>query len=195
MILRSFKQRGSRGNPSIHKIKPNFGVDSMGFSLPELMITVAISTIVLSIVIPETGRAYNRDRLNEAALLLRGWLGEIATKPDTLGQSCTVTISTGTIATGGQIASVLPTTCSSSPTLRLPGISNSSFSVGATQASWSFTPRNAINSANNIEINLSLSNLTALRCVRVGAITGLLRLGRNDTTSNVSSSCTTWSSI
>jgi hypothetical protein len=31
--------------------------------------------------------------------------------------------------------------------------------------------------------------------VRVGAISGLLRLGRNDTTSNVSSSCTSWSSI
>jgi|694.fasta_scaffold50390_4 type II secretory pathway pseudopilin PulG len=197
MTLQSLKQTVKRSRWPTSKIKSALGFDLLGFALSELMITAAVIGIVLGIAIPETGRAYNRDQLNEAALLLRGWLSEIARRPDTLGQACTVTISTGTIATGGQIASVSPSTCSNTPILRLPGISNRSYSVGTTQTSWSFTPRYAISSASNIEIKLSLSSSTlpALRCVRVGAISGLLRLGRNDTTSNVSSSCTTWSSI
>ena len=195
MIPKSLHRTAGKRTESNYNANQSSGLDYRGYALSELMIVVAVIGIILGITIPETGRAYNRDKLNEAALLLRGWLGEVARKPDTIGQSCTVTIPTGTIATGGQIASVSPATCSSSPILRLPGITNLSFNVGATPNSWSFTPRNAISSATNIDIKLSLSTLTALRCVRVGAISGLLRLGRNDTTSNVSSSCTSWSSI
>lgn len=195
MILQSLRLKANQGTWPACSMNSALGFKPKGFTLPELMITVAIIGTIFGIIIRETGSAHNRYKLNESAFLLRGWLGEIARKPDTLGQSCTVTISTGTIATGGQIASVSPSTCSNTPTLRLPGISNLSFSVGATQTSWSFTPRNAISSANDVQIKLSLSTLTALRCVRVSAISGLLRLGRNDTTSNVSSTCTTWSFI
>jgi prepilin-type N-terminal cleavage/methylation domain-containing protein len=192
-----------------HALKPldNFGSNgrqymsdassdgAKGFTMIELMVTVAILGIVMGIMITESGRAYNRDKLNEASLQLSSWLGEIANEPDTLGQSCTVTVTTGTIASGGQIASVTPTACSSTPTLRLPGLSNLSFTVGATQTSWSFTRRNAVDATSNIDIKLSLSNFTALRCVRVFAISGLLRLGRDNTTSNVSSTCSNWSTI
>lgn len=169
---------------------------STGFTLVELMVTVAVVGILSSVVIAESGRAYNRDKLNEASLLLRGWLLEISNKPDTIGQSCTITISTGTITTGSQVASVSPAACSGSPTLLLPGtFTGLTFNVGATQTTWSFTRRNAIDSANDVIIRLSLNGFTALRCVRVQAISGLLRLGRNNAPLNASSTCDIWNSI
>ncbi len=166
------------------------------FTMVEAMVTIALIGIILGISIRESGSAYNRDKLNEASLLLRGWLLEIANKPDTTGQSCAITITPGTITTGGQIASVAPTTCSITPTLRLPGnFTGLTFNVGTTQATWSFTRRTAIDSANNVVIKLSLNGFTALRCVRVQAISGLIRLGRNDATSDVNGTCNNWNSI
>lgn len=169
---------------------------SSGFSLVEVMVVVAIIGTISTIGVVESGKAYNRDKLNEATLLLRSWLLEISNKPDTIGQSCAITISTGAISTGAQVASVSPTTCSSSPTLRLPGSSSGlTFNVGATQTTWSFTRRNAIDSANNVIIKFSLNGFTSLRCVRVQATSGLLRLGYNDATSDVTGTCNNWNTI
>jgi prepilin-type N-terminal cleavage/methylation domain-containing protein len=184
----------SMDNDCRRAVKPGH---STGFTAIELMVTVSIIGIISSITIVESGRAYNRDKLNEASLLLRSWLLEISNKPDTIGQSCAVTISTGSIATGSQLATVSPAVCSSSPTLRMPGgVTGLSFNVGATQSTWSFTRRNAINSTNDVIVRLSLNGFTALRCVRVQAISGLLRLGRNNAISNVNTgTCDNWNRI
>lgn len=166
-----------------------------GFTAIELLVSVAVFLTLVGISIAESGRTFNRDKLNEASLLLRGWLLEISNKPDTIAQSCAITISTGTISTGGQIASVSPTSCSSTPVLRMPGqFSGLTFNVGATQTTWSFTRRNAINSTNDVIIKLSTSGFTSLRCIKVQAISGLLRMGRNTSTSDVTSagSCNQW---
>jgi hypothetical protein len=169
-----------------------------GFSMLELLVSASILTILTGIVIAESGRTYHRDKLNEAALLLRGWLNEVANKPDTIAQSCAITISTGTISTGSQLASVTPATCSSTPVLRMPGqFSGLSFNVGTTQITWSFTRRNAIDSTNDVIIKMSTNQVTALRCVRVQAISGLLRMGRSNSTSDVSptGTCNQWSAL
>lgn len=164
--------------------------------MSELMVTVAIIGVVFGITLRETGNAYNRDKLNQTSLLLRAWLLEISNKPDTIGQSCAVTISTGAITTGGQIASVSPSACSGSPVLAMPGnFSGLTFNVGATKTTWSFTRRNAIDSTSDVIIKLSLNGFTSLRCVKVQAISGLLRLGLNNTTSNVTATCSNWNII
>jgi len=53
---------------------------TQAFTMVELMVTVVIIGIVMGITITESRNAFNRDRLNEATLLLRGWLGEIQKK-------------------------------------------------------------------------------------------------------------------
>jgi len=167
-----------------------------GFTTLELVVIVAILTIIARISIVETRIAYDRDRINQASLLLAGWLQEISSKPDVLGQSCAVTITTGTVASGAQVASVSPTSCSSLPVLRLPGdFRSASYSVGATKTTWSFTERNAIDSTGDVTVKFSLTGLTSLRCVRLNAISGLVRLGSNNATSDVSQTCSTWNDI
>jgi len=167
-----------------------------GFTLIEMMVAIAVIGIISGITIVETGRAYNRDQINRTSLQLRSWLLEISSQPDKLGQSCTITMDTGAIAGGTRIASVQPTACSTTPNLIMPGRSNLTFNVGATQPSWTFTRRNSIDSSNDVIIKFSLNGFTALRCVKVTAISGLLRLGRNDATSDVSAgTCNNWNTI
>jgi hypothetical protein len=168
------------------------------FTITELMVAFAILGFIAAISIRESGAAYNRDMLNDASLRLRAWLLEISNKPDTTGSSCQVTITTGTVSSGGVIARVLPTTCSGTPSLRIPtGFKTLTYNVGSTQTVWSFTRRNAIDSTNDVIVKLSLNGLTALRCVKVQAISGLVRLGRNNANSDVTSTgaCSNWSLI
>jgi prepilin-type N-terminal cleavage/methylation domain-containing protein len=190
--------KSSDGLKDFPALKLDGSVGMPGFSMLELLVCVSVLAILSGITIAESGRTFHRDKLNEAALLLRGWLQEISSKPDTIAQSCAITITTGTINTGGEVARVTPTNCSSTPILRMPGqFSGLTFNVGATQTTWSFTRRSAINSTDNVIIKMSTNQITALRCVRVQAISGLLRMGRNNSTSDVSSTgnCTEWSAL
>jgi hypothetical protein len=78
----------------------------------------------------------------------------------------------------------------------LPGdFRSASYSVGATKTTWSFTERNAIDSTGDVTVKFSLTGLTSLRCVRLNAISGLVRLGSNNATSDVSQTCSTWNDI
>jgi hypothetical protein len=55
-----------------------------------------------------------------------------------------------------------------------------------------FTRRNSTTSTSNVDVKLATSSLTALRCVRVVAISGLLRVGRNNSSADVSQTCNSW---
>jgi hypothetical protein len=64
--------------------------------------------------------------------------------------------------------------------------------VGATSNIVVFTRRNSTTSDKNVDVKLATSSLTALRCVRVVAISGLLRVGLNNSSADVSQSCNRW---
>ena len=164
-----------------------------GFTLLELMVAVSIILIVSAIVVPISRAPYRRDVLNDATLRLEAWLLEVSRKPNAEGQPCTVTFSTGSNRSGGaQLASVSPTTCATEAVLSLPTAQGQTFSVGATSNTVVFTRRNSTTSDENVDVKLATSSLTALRCVRVVAISGLLRVGLNNSSADVSQSCNRW---
>jgi hypothetical protein len=52
-----------------------------------------------------------------------------------------------------------------------------------------FTPRTAITSTRDIQVRLALLNQAPVRCVRLSAVLGLLRIGRNDASSSTTIDC------
>ena len=164
-----------------------------GFTLLELMVVASIIVLVSAIVVPISRAPYRRDVLNDATLRLEAWLLEVSRKPNAEGQPCTVTFSTGSNRSGGaQLASVSPTSCATEAVLSLPTAQGQTFSVGATSNTVVFTRRNSTTSTSNVDVKLATSSLTALRCVRVVAISGLLRVGRNNSSADVSQTCNSW---
>ena len=177
------------GRP-VQRLRPR---TESGFTLFELMVVVSIIVLVSAIVVPISRAPYRRDVLNDATLRLEAWLLEVSRKPNAEGQPCTVTFSTGSNRSGGsQLASVSPTTCATEAVLSLPTAQGQTFSVGATSNTVVFTLRNSTTSTSNVDVKLATSSLTALRCVRVVAISGLLRVGRNNSSADVSQTCNSW---
>lgn len=163
-----------------------------GFSIIELAVVSFILLITAAVLIPISRSSYQRDVLNQAITSLEGWLLEVSRSPDQTGQTCVVTFTTGALTRGSQIASVSPTTCANPSTVTLPTAQGQAFSVGASSSTVSFTRRSAITSTSNVEVRVAITGLTALRCVRILGISGLMRMGRNNSTSTVTQSCNEW---
>jgi hypothetical protein len=170
--------------------------NASGFSIIELAVATFILLITAGVLIPISRSAYQRDVLTLAITSLEGWLLEVSRSPDQTGQTCVVTFTTGSRSRGSQIASVTPTTCANPSTVTLPTTQGQAFSVGASSTTVSFTRRSAITSASNVEVRVSITGLTALRCVRILGISGLVRMGRNNSSSTVNNNtgqfCNEW---
>jgi type II secretory pathway pseudopilin PulG len=168
-----------------------------GFSIIELAVVLFILLIASTVLIPISRSSYQRDVLNQAISSLEGWLLEVSRSPDQTGQTCVVTFTTGgPLTRGSQIASVSPSTCANPSTVTLPTTQGQSFSVGASSATVSFTRRSAITSTSNVEVRVAVTGLTAMRCVRILGISGLVRMGRHNTSSTVNNNtgqlCNEW---
>ncbi len=170
-----------------------------GFSTMEMMVTVAVIAVVAAVVVPANQSQWRRERVNAAALELTSWLEVIARTPDQTGDTCTVTVSTGTNrAAGATLARVDPTNCAPESTLRLPSsvLGASTYNVGASATSITFTPRGAISTggggasaATNIQVRISIDGQAPLRCVQLTGLLGLIRLGNNNATGDVATAC------
>ena len=175
-------------HPSGH---PQTSAKAFGFSTIELMVTVAVLGIVAAVVIPANQVQWRGERANAAALELTSWLEVIARTPDQTGTTCDVTITTGNNrAAGATLATVTPNTCAPESTLRLPGsvLGASTYNVGASTTTFSFTPRGAV-SPTNIQVRFSIDGLEPVRCVQLTGLLGLPRLGSNNASGNVSTAC------
>lgn len=162
----------------------------------EIMVTVAVLGVVAAVVVPANQVQWRRERVNAAALELTSWLEVIARTPDQTGATCTVTVTTGTNrAAGALLATVVSNpsgvACAPESTLNLPAtvLGASSYNVGASSNTITFTPRGAVSSAGAIQVRISVDGQLPLRCVQVTGLLGLLRLGNNNTTGNVGTAC------
>jgi type II secretory pathway pseudopilin PulG len=156
---------------------------SAGITIPELLVTAVLIVILGTIVISNVLTSWRSAQASELAVQLAGWLEEISRRPEVSGTSCTVTFTTGTLNSNAVLAQVSPTSCAVQPSFRVTALyGNRPLSVGASTNTVVFTPRQAITSSNDIQVRLAILNQAPVRCVRLSATLGLIRLGRNDAT-------------
>ncbi|KEF41343.1 MAG: hypothetical protein ER33_11890 [Cyanobium sp. CACIAM 14] len=167
----------------------------------ELMVVVVIIGILSGIVITASGNEWRRERVNTVALELAGWLEQVrgaslrATSATTSAGGCAITLSSLTSQPAGStLASVSPTSCSPQSTFILSGVATSGdrYSTASTNGtSLIFTPRGSVITTNsaNVDIKILLDGTSLLRCVRVVATLGSIRIGRNDAATGIADSC------
>jgi len=167
-----------------------------GVTIPQLLVTAVVIVILSTITISNSLATWRSSQAGELAQRLAGWLEEVSRAPEVIGKSCRVTISTGTLGINAVLARAEVVNgngterCSSDPTLRLTtSYGSNSVAVGATSTSIVFTPRQAITSTSDIQVRLAIANQAPVRCVRLSAVLGLIRVGRNDGTSSVGTDC------
>jgi Tfp pilus assembly protein FimT len=156
-----------------------------GFALSELLIIVVILGILSSVVIVNTSRELNRERLNSVATGFAAWLQAIQAAAGRQSQTegCSVSVSPGTnLNEGGTIASVTPAECSAESSFRIP----QSFAAAARynvsgpgqNAPVTFSPRGSVNitAADHIWV-VELVGSDLRRCVQVTRGLGAVRVG------------------
>lgn len=157
---------------------------SMGFSLAELLVTVAIIGIVSGITLSISRAEWEREKILTATNELMGWL-ETARRQSIRGRSCQVNISTGSqISPGGVIAQVLNNSCSGITPLTLTGDSGAyTITVGTTDNNFWFTSRGSIfkgaSTNNNTIVTLTLTPSGLQRCILIEGMVANMAAGRS----------------
>lgn len=170
----------------------------MAFTLVELMVVVAIIGIVNGIVIAVGSRDWQRERVNAVAIGLAGWLEEVRgnslrqISDDPAAGGCVVTLSSlSNVSAGTALASVTPSTCASDASFVIPGVVSGAdrYDTTSTADTITFTPRGSVTSTNDTVMKILLRGSSQLRCVRVSAILGLVRIGNNGSAASTADSC------
>lgn len=172
-----------------------------GYTLIELLVTVGILGVVAAVGVYSSFNLARRERANTVASALAGWLDQVNRDVGRFnaqagGATCTVTLSTGNLAEGAQMARVVPAACAIQPTLVVPDLEANAPSVQltASPASFVFTPRGTVVATTDpVGITLAVNGQPPLRCLRLSGILGALEVGRNNAVST--GSCTEWGRI
>jgi len=157
---------------------------SKGFSLAELMVVITILGVLSALAIDSGIKEWRREKVNKVAIELSGWL-ENARRAALKGQSCTVSINTGTLAENGTLATA---TCMTRWPLQIAlQDANSSFSITASSTSLTFTPRGTVHPGNSdLNIRIALNpDQNISRCVAVQGLLGEIAIGKGSASSCV----------
>ena len=180
---------------------------SSGFSLPEMLITVVILGLIAAIGTDSLVNLARRERANSVTTELTGWLDQVSRDASRFnaqagGALCTVTISTGTVAVGAQLARIEPAACASQNILTLSDLyaNNAIATITATPSQFVFTPRGTLSTTTNtalpngqVLININVNNQRPLRCIRLVGLIGVLEVGRNNAAAT--GACTEWGRV
>jgi len=180
---------------------------SSGFSLAEMLITVVILGVLAAVGTDSLINLARRERANTVTTELTGWLDQVSRDASRFnaqagGALCTVTLSTGTVAAGAQLARIEPAACASQNTLTLPGLyaSNARATIIANPPQFVFTARGTLSTLTNaplpngqVLININVNDERPLRCIRLVGLIGVLEVGRNNAVAT--GACTEWGRV
>ena len=167
-----------------------------GFSLTEVMVVVAILSVLSGLVIDAGIRDWRREQVNAVVVELAGWL-ETVRRAALKGSSCEVTLTTGDkLAAGAELAkgedvgatdanaSPILNNCRSLQSLVIPSLNdNQHYKVTTNMNTFVFTPAGTLYPAPQpsapIVIQVSLADRQdPQRCVQLEGLLGVIHVGR-----------------
>lgn len=170
-----------------------------GFSLAELLISVAVIGILSGVLFSASRRFLGRDQANAAAAELQGWLEAVSARAVQYGP-CTIRFNTGTnLQPGAPIAelSLGDHRCASGSSVPLPAVDTTgtyNLAVSFTPSGSStivFSPRGGVVADGVVAtVKIAVNNAVPLRCVRIAF--NALNVGRNNSSGNVADTCNQW---
>ena len=185
------------------------GCLSNGFTLLELIIAIAIITLISAVSFDASSRSLNRSRVNAVAVELAAWMQTIRTSgadtafcsvifnPDqvTLAQAPARAAASRVFSRGNRVYSVEPAGCSGQQDFRVPdSVGGNTFTIWSSPL-FQFTQRgNIIQTAGNDtavrhDIRILMGGTRLLRCVRTFDSIGLFRIGSNSDAGDVDADC------
>lgn len=172
-------------------LKPPRPLAASGFTLTELIVTIAVIGLVFGISTTTIGSEWTRGRVNLVAMDLASWLEGVrsASTRQSGSTPCVVTFNTGSLAPGAEMARVTPAGCApTSPVsatvntaraIVVPSIiGNNTFAIALNPSSpttVTFTPRGSVSATADTDYRINFNNQQ--RCVQLTATLGLLRIG------------------
>ena len=153
-----------------------------GFALSELLIIVVVLGILSATVIINSGREYNRDRVNAVATSFAAWLQLIQSTATRENNGCTVTVTpAANLADGSALATVAPTSCTAESTFRITssfgGTARYNISGPGSGSPLIFNRRGAVNATVDQIWTIELVGSGVQRCVQVTRGLGAIRVG------------------
>jgi prepilin-type N-terminal cleavage/methylation domain-containing protein len=179
-----------------------------GFTLLELIIAIAIITLISAVSFDASSRSLNRSRVNAVAIELAAWFQTIRTSgvdtaycsvifnPDqvTLAQAPTRAAASRVFSRGNRVYSVEPAGCSGQPNFLIPdSVDGNTFTIWSNPL-FQFTQRgNVVQTASNSvvrnDVRILMVGTRLLRCVRTFDSVGLFRIGSNSDAAGVGADC------
>lgn len=161
--------------------------ESQGFTLLELLIVVAILSLLGGLSIPALIENYKREQVNALTIGLASWLQEVRSAA-LKGSSCEVLISTRTIPAsaipGGQtVASIggkpISNTCAvpNNPYLLPESAQGAAYNISTNQNSFWFTPRGSKFPNTCVLITIAMTNNGPARSIQLNGLLGDLEIG------------------
>lgn len=154
---------------------------SKGFSLPELLIVIAIAGLFGGLALTTGQAQWQREQVNKVAIELSGWL-ESARRAalrgdlDSDNSGCSITINNGTLSTGSTLATA---TCLPDQPLTIDNLgSRINLTVASdTTNPISVSPRGT-RSGDPVTITLTLNPSGKQRCVTISGLLALISPGK-----------------
>jgi prepilin-type N-terminal cleavage/methylation domain-containing protein len=148
-----------------------------GFSLPELIVIMAITGILAGLAIPNFTRNWQDERLNSANKQTIAWLDDLRRKAIQQSSPCSMEISNSPALLTGSCQNLPDQISTLNLSAEIANMDQLTFTLASNSPStWIFTPRGT--TTTDAELRMTLAGSDLGRCIRLLEPLGLLRSGK-----------------